>query len=774
MAALHTAEPPFDYNPECKPKKSILKRHKPSSTSWLARFGDQLATAASSSPSGTANQGHQSQQQQQQPQQQRPLALFRKLVASTPLPTPAVASASEKQKNEDDPAPLDDQLDAKQLKRVRFPLAKLTTEYFPYATNSDTTATKEPIASPTSPIPIVGSAPVTTGNILIYYEQACKNKDTFMLPPLAALITQPQHGLTFIDLTDQPLTRRHMEPLADMLCLDFGLQTLKLRNCQLEEDSLRILLHSLLVANGLQHLDLSYNSKIQLKGFKYISIFVKNSNRLQSLDLSGTTPDKKAVQYLGQSLMQQSSRSLSSLILDRCAFRAPHLEALSGAVRRAGLEHLSLKHNQLNQQAALHIGVMLRDYDDESNGSTSQNGIRALVLDNNDLRQGIQYVAQALRRNHSLRSLSLVDCKLDAAACGHIAEALKYNGNLQSVVLARNPLGANNQLAGINALKQALYVNHALVDLNLTDCQLGSAAAIALAECLPESKSLNKLDLAHNPQIDMGGLLALVSGLRLNKSLTFLDINIPNADAERIKVQADMAVLCDRNARLKQEQQHDSDTSSSHSSHGTGNSSSSNWVTTTQATARLSLQERLTAVTRGKNTRPSSMRASPPPPAATPSPPSPPTVDYSLETSQAELLEAMLGATQHDTVENEDAIVQVYHRCRQLLDTLNQDIPQLVDTDAIGPALSLSDRLSAAIATYDARFIIKAQDVTAEPQNAPDLPDAPSPFEIGDDDEDEDAANDIHQLRKEKECEEGLAFKRAKEADDDHLEQTAS
>ena len=52
-------------------------------------------------------------------------------------------------------------------------------------------------------------------------------------------------------------------------------------------------------------------------------------------------------------------------------------------------------------------------------------------------------------------------------------------------------------------------------------------AAVYLAECLPENRALRRLDLTQNMGIDLAGLMALSASVRLNDTLTYVDINIP-------------------------------------------------------------------------------------------------------------------------------------------------------------------------------------------------------------------------------------------------------
>lgn len=80
---------------------------------------------------------------------------------------------------------------------------------------------------------------------------------------------------------------------------------------------------------------------------------------------------------------------------------------------------------------------------------------------------------------------------------------------------------------GITSIRQALNVNRSLKDLRLADTGLGTEAAIALAECLPENNSIIRLDLSRNPKIDIAGLLGISVSIRMNHTITFIDINIP-------------------------------------------------------------------------------------------------------------------------------------------------------------------------------------------------------------------------------------------------------
>jgi Ran GTPase-activating protein (RanGAP) involved in mRNA processing and transport len=182
-------------------------------------------------------------------------------------------------------------------------------------------------------------------------------------------------------------------------------------------------MQSLLENDKITHLNLSNNPKISTPGFKYIAVYIKGSSQLTNLDLSYTQPDKKSIQYITSATAKldstATSPSLSTLLLNGCGLRNAQLEVLAAGIRKSSscIRQLYLRSNRFINGGALSIGVMLRDYD-------GLQSLERLYLDSNDLSQGIQYIAQALRRNQSLLTLSICDCKIDAKGCVLLGEAL--------------------------------------------------------------------------------------------------------------------------------------------------------------------------------------------------------------------------------------------------------------------------------------------------------------------------------------------------------------
>lgn len=171
--------------------------------------------------------------------------------------------------------------------------------------------------------------------------------------------------------------------------------------------------------------------------------------------------------------------------------------------------------------------------------------LRTLDLKGNDIRAGITYIAQVLKRNRTLKVLNLSENKLDVQGLTAVAEALKYNTSLETLDMSKNPC-CGPGLEGIQALRTAFTLNNALKRLFLSSTGMTPAGAICLAEFLPESNSLLHLDLTSNG-LDLAGVMALNQGLKSNHVMRCLDLNIPPGDEEMARMCRDILNTCVRN-----------------------------------------------------------------------------------------------------------------------------------------------------------------------------------------------------------------------------------
>lgn len=168
-----------------------------------------------------------------------------------------------------------------------------------------------------------------------------------------------------LDLSNELLSHGAIEALSDLLSVDFGLKKLTLESCGLDDEvrasflavwhkgklttarrtqSLKPLLHALLVSGSLPTLSLANNKRIKTKGWKLIAIFTRKvrlesqhltlerrtdstwprmqARFLRYLDLSENSMDRKAADYLVQALTPFVSTS-PTLSLDAPPQPAP-------------------------------------------------------------------------------------------------------------------------------------------------------------------------------------------------------------------------------------------------------------------------------------------------------------------------------------------------------------------------------------------------------------------------------------------------------------------
>lgn len=107
---------------------------------------------------------------------------------------------------------------------------------------------------------------------------------------------------------------------------------------------------------------------------------------------------------------------------------------------------------------------------------------------------------------------------------------------------------------GIRSLRTALVVNQSILRLFLNNTSFENAGGIALAEYLPDVRSLIHLDLTDNPDLDIAGVMALAAAIKLNQNLRCLDMSIPIDNPELARLSQDILQSCIQNTENAQRQ----------------------------------------------------------------------------------------------------------------------------------------------------------------------------------------------------------------------------
>ncbi|KAF7984923.1 hypothetical protein HWV62_9827 [Athelia sp. TMB] len=208
-----------------------------------------------------------------------------------------------------------------------------------------------------------------------FYRECCASREE---QPDPAITNAFKHASgsnpRAVDLSGAQLTFTSASILSDVFTIEWGLRKVVFRECDLDEHSLKVMLHALLIPGTLSFLSLASNRRLKAPAYRIIGAYATKANSLQFLDLSQNPLDKKSVEYIVAALTTAPEPGLVSLRLDECSLRPGALEVLSKSVRTSSLRNISLRHNRINATGAVALAVMIRDYPDIVQSSPSTPG----------------------------------------------------------------------------------------------------------------------------------------------------------------------------------------------------------------------------------------------------------------------------------------------------------------------------------------------------------------------------------------------------------------
>ncbi|KAJ3145833.1 hypothetical protein HDU89_006885 [Geranomyces variabilis] len=325
--------------------------------------------------------------------------------------------------------------------------------------------------------------------------------------------------LTELDFKDVMISSRNVASVAELLATSYAIPCISFEGATLADETIKPILSALALHDNVVHLCLRNAKKIRGAGLKYLSVYAKKSRKLKSLDVSGIPFDHRAMSYLAHALREGSQ--LGSLRMDGCEISAALLRVLGTALVESNVTSLTLRANRLTWEAGPALADILLGVDAVS--SYVVRGLTSLDVSDNNLGRGISPLSSALGRNRRLIDLFLCrNAALDARDLAALATALRTNDTLETLDLSGTGVDGEGG-AGVAALKDAVAGNRALKTLGLAATGLTTEGAIALAEALPLTTSLRKLDLRENP-LDLAGAMAIAMGMKMNRSIVELEI----------------------------------------------------------------------------------------------------------------------------------------------------------------------------------------------------------------------------------------------------------
>jgi hypothetical protein len=341
------------------------------------------------------------------------------------------------------------------------------------------------------------------------------------------------------------------------------LQTLRLKNIDIDSDFGRSLTESIMYCHTLTCISLYYVNIDAAAAEPFFVSLLKHS-AISRLILPASSMDKNtSAQFCSALATNRTLRRLKFRDIDHgstfCFHLAKALEtnhflqeldfiavALStqaanvalGLRLNQGLTRLDLSYTNCNDQAARVLGMVLERnrslrqlvlYDNCIEDPTtiaqalkSNTTLEVLDISHNVLAgPGVLLLAEAIGLNSGLTDLNLSKNYLDTSFSSQFAESLRKNSTLTQLDLSRNFL----RDAGIALLGQALVRNSTLTSLCLTYTGCNSEGCVGLASAVAANVSLKKLELQGNPMIGVHAR-HLVEALRHNSTMETLTISL--------------------------------------------------------------------------------------------------------------------------------------------------------------------------------------------------------------------------------------------------------
>jgi hypothetical protein len=348
-------------------------------------------------------------------------------------------------------------------------------------------------------------------------------------------------SLTALDLPFKMMYDSGVALLADVLVANTRLVSLNFSHTQLVEAGASSLVKALLTRTSIKAIDLTYDLTNEFDDYFYdcLAKAVRANTSLTSIGLTVIDSNR------GLIALAEAWRSCISLV-------SIHLPRL-GYIQHSGYQALVASLYELPFLTSLdlegsHISCVgaevLAEFLKVNRSLTSINLSGALT----DAGVERDQILEALKINNTLTSANLSSYKTCSFSAQLMADVVRVNTSLKSLVFTGNWMTCPGMLAeslkvntvltclglrhcsirltvtDASALREALVVNSSLVSLNLNENRINTTDTLALAQALAVNSTLTYLGLYKNTDIDQHGVDALISTLRKNTTLTSVNL----------------------------------------------------------------------------------------------------------------------------------------------------------------------------------------------------------------------------------------------------------
>ena len=338
----------------------------------------------------------------------------------------------------------------------------------------------------------VQSIKMSPEKILQIYIHVCINKSVTPLPTIVERLKEAGTSAVRFDLSKTNLSAFSLiTVLSGILFYDFGLESLRVSYCSLNDERLAMILCGLETSASLQNLDISGNELITDAGIRRLCETLRKLKTIRSLDLSHITlKEQKTLNCLSTCFQIQKQIALSgdntlfqglqTLKLDGVELNtAFQLQCLAAGVKNSNIKYLSLRRNNIDEVACFGLMRLFDSYvydpkiekkyikfiektakdlirekevdlaeklqklsvvylNDEVQG---KNGLWVLDLSHNVIRHGAFMLCELLKTDTTIRQLNLSHNMIECTSCEVIFDAVAENSCLEILDLSHNMIG---------------------------------------------------------------------------------------------------------------------------------------------------------------------------------------------------------------------------------------------------------------------------------------------------------------------------------------------
>ena len=432
-----------------------------------------------------------------------------------------------------------------------------------------------------------------TTDPLRIYKRCCQLRETPILKRITEQLSSPsacpiaEPGIvSLLDLSGYWMQLPDIITLSDYLAV-VPVKKLIMEDCGLGDEAVRLLLAGLLAVKtpdqakhnrklarrshdkvegkaeqlGVIHkLSLKNNPKISKVGWRHICLFIYMSRTLKAIDVSMIPIPKPPVNQpptegphsptgqssLGHDIGALLAKSISGrlggpqleeLVMGECQMTTSCIEQLIGAVMQCGITRLGLANNGIAGERLECVLRFLRS-----------GKCQGLDLGGNDLSEHIPALTAALDPQNPMFALSLADCNLSPQSLEDLLPALVKLPNFLFIDLSHNRKLFETKPSAFNLLRKYLPQFPRMKRIHLLDVAMRPDHAIALAEVLPEIKTLAHLNILENhllspladakdesAQEEACALYAsLMAAVRVSSTIVCIDIDVPSKTSSEV------------------------------------------------------------------------------------------------------------------------------------------------------------------------------------------------------------------------------------------------